>query len=122
MAAKSKSAETKAKRKVAGGKKKGGTKKATAKPTIAGTLEDRLDQLTGEMDRLAAQAKQAIATSEKEYGRILNELGTKRAAAQEELDRLVNKGDTALHDVSAGFEKAAKDLDQAIRKAFSRFS
>ena len=42
--------------------------------------------------------------------------------AQEELDRLVNKGDTALHDVTAGFEQAAKDLDQAIRKAFSRFS
>ncbi len=121
MAKKSKSAVKKAKKKPAG-KKKETAKEPSTKSTAARQLESQLEQLSREIQRVGAQAKEAIASTERESQRILTDLDNKRAVAQKELDRLLGQGDTAFRDLTQGFEKAVQDLDEALKKAFGRFS
>ena len=124
MAKKSKgsAAKSKKKNKSPGKDKSAGQKKPSARSLAVEELQSRLKQLSLEIERVGEQASKAIVKTEQESQRILQELDNKRAAAQEELNQLVDKGGTAFRDLSSGFGKAVDDLEQAIKKAFGRFS
>ncbi len=118
MAAKSKSGTLKSKGKSAGAKTKKALKTATA--SSATKLEARLEELSREIDQVQAQAKKAIAKTQQKYEKILKNLRKKRVAAKRELEQLVNKGDTALHDLKGGVSGVARRFDRAVRRAFRR--
>ena len=123
MAKKSKGSAAKPKQKKGVGKKKSTEKqKASARSSAVEELQDRLKQLSLEIERVGEQASRAIVRTEEESQRVLRELDKKRAAAQEELNLLVDKGGNAFRDLSSGFGKAVDDLEKAIKKAFGRFS
>ena len=124
MGKKSKRSGEKSKKKSGDSKKSkpSENKKSSARASAVEELQTRLKQLSLEIERVGEQASKAIVKTELESQRILKDLDQKRAAAQEELNQIVDKGGTAFRDLSSGFGKAVDELEQAIKKAFGRFS
>ncbi len=97
MGKKSKRSGEKSKKKSSDNKKSkpSENQKSSARASAVEELQTRLKQLSLEIERVGEQASKAIVKTELESQRILKDLDQKRAAAQEELNQIVDKGGTA---------------------------
>lgn len=84
-------------------------------------LQAQLDEWGAEIDRLKAKADAAGADAQLEYNKQLDELRSKRAAANEKLAELKATSGDAWEDLKDGITKAWGSLSDAMKSAKDRF-
>ena len=72
------------------------------------------------MDRVGKRAKKAVAATEKEFDRLVNDLGKKSKVAEKKLMKIVSKREAIFKDLKLGFESAAKEIDKSVKTALKR--
>ncbi len=84
-------------------------------------MHSKLDTWSAEINKLSARADQVGADTRAEYRKHIDELHTKKAAAQKHLDELRQTGEGAWEDLKAGMEMAWDAIGEAVDSAKSRF-
>ena len=84
-------------------------------------MHSKLDIWSAEIDKLSAKADQVGADARVEYHKHIDELRTRKAAAQKRLDELRQTGEGAWEDLKAGVEMAWDAIGEAVDSAKSRF-
>ena len=84
-------------------------------------VEAQLDEWKAEIDKMKAKADKAVAGSQLEYYKRIEELRSKQKSAQEKLKELKEAGGDAWGDLKAGVDLAWESLGEAVKSANSRF-
>jgi uncharacterized coiled-coil DUF342 family protein len=84
-------------------------------------LQAQLDEWKAEIDKLKAKADKAEANAQLEYYKQIEELYSKRDAAQEKLKELKEASEDAWEDIKVGVELAWDSLGEAVKSAMLRF-
>lgn len=85
-------------------------------------LADQLREWDTEIDELKVKAHLAKADAKDELAKQLEELRTKREAAQGKLQQLQEAGDEAWDDIKVGVEKSWTEMKGAFRSAMAKFT
>jgi len=85
-------------------------------------MEAKIEEWQAEIDRLKAKSKQQTADSEIDFNEKVEKLEQKQETARSDLENIKNSSSDAWEDLKAGAEKAANDLDDAIKSAKKQFS
>lgn len=91
------------------------------KDAYAQKLQAQLDQWNAEIAKLKAKADSTQADAKIEYYEEIDRLRKEQLEAQEKLNELRQAGETAWEDLKAGVENAWDSLENALKKAASRF-
>lgn len=84
-------------------------------------LQAQLDAWNAEIDKLKAKADSEEADAKIKYYEQIDNLRKEQLDAQEKLTELQKAGETAWEDLKAGVESAWDSLENAMKKAASRF-
>ncbi|MDW7711061.1 MAG: hypothetical protein SCH98_11350 [Deferrisomatales bacterium] len=84
-------------------------------------LKAKLDEWNAAIDRLGGRVREIQAERRGEYERLLGELRTKRAEAQDKLSRIGSSAEGAWQELRTGADKAWKELHEAVERFRSRF-
>ncbi|SRR5690606_2997399 len=87
-----------------------------------GRMKKALDELNEKISALESKIKEAAADLSVKYKPELDELKKLRRQVEEKLQEFRDPAKTAFKDIIAGFDKAASELNSALRKAYSRFN
>lgn len=85
-------------------------------------LADQLHQWDVEIDELNARVDRANAEAKMEHLNQIDDLRTKKEAAQSQMKQLQAAGDDAWDDMKAGVEKSWTELSGAFASAFAKFT
>jgi hypothetical protein len=85
-------------------------------------LADQLHQWDVEIDELSGRAGKARAEAKTEHLNGIDDLRTKKEAAQNQMKQLQTAGDDAWDDMKAGVEKSWTELTGAFASAFAKFA
>ncbi|NEP60566.1 MAG: hypothetical protein F6K31_26795 [Symploca sp. SIO2G7] len=83
-------------------------------------VKAQLKKMNAQIDELKAKGKKAQANASIEYHNQLEQLYTKRDAAQRKLEEIQKAGEEAWSELQAGFEQAWNDLSTAFEKAAAK--
>jgi len=84
-------------------------------------VQAQLEKMNAQIDELKAKGKQAKADASVEYHSQLEQLYTKRDAAQLKLEEIQKAGEEAWSELQGGFEQAWNELSSAFEKAAAKF-
>lgn len=96
-------------------------KENTAKEAFQEKLEMQLREWDKKLDGLKGKAKKAKADLRHDLEAQLEALRAKRAAAQDKLQELRQRGDSAWDDLKDGAEKIWEEMHEALDRIVSRF-
>ena len=84
-------------------------------------MESEFRELGRKLDGLVGKSRVAETRVRAKYAKQIKALKTKQAAAKLTLDRLKRQSAAAGAPLKAGFKKAWRDIDAAVRQATKRF-
>ena len=84
-------------------------------------IQAKLDEVSAEIERLQAKAREAEADAEIAYNKQIDELRKKHEELKNKLDEVMHAGEDAWKDIKAGAELAYESLSDALKSATSRF-
>jgi uncharacterized protein YlxW (UPF0749 family) len=84
-------------------------------------LKKQVQQLSKQVDKAEKDAEKALKQTERDYRQVLKQLRTERDQLKKRLGVLAVQGESAFDDMRSGVESAAKDLYEAVTKAYGRF-
>lgn len=85
-------------------------------------VQAQLDKIDAQLKEYQAKADQAKVEAAVSYHSHVEELMTKRDAAERKLDELGKAGEAAWQDVQKGFESAWNELTRSFARASEQFS
>lgn len=94
----------------------------SAKEAYIKKLRANLDEWRADIIKLKAQAERAESEAQLSYYKEIEELRTRQEEARDKLDELREASDDAWEDMKIGLDKAWDDINQAMKRAVSRFS
>jgi chromosome segregation ATPase len=86
-----------------------------------GKLTAQLKQWDGEIEKLEAKVEKAGSEAKAGYNRQIQELRSKKAAAQEKLEKIKRASEEAWERMKSGVEEAFDDVKNAFKSALSKF-
>lgn len=81
----------------------------------------QLKQWDAEIAKLEARAQKAGADAEANYSKQIENLRSKKQAAQDNMEQVKQASDEAWHELRSGAEKAFDDVKTAFQSALSKF-
>lgn len=84
-------------------------------------VQAELTKMNARIDEYRAKAEQAKADVEANYYSQIEELLSKRDAAQSKLEELQQSSEAAWQDLQKGFESAWNEFSHAMERASQRF-
>jgi hypothetical protein len=84
-------------------------------------LADQLKHWDSEIEKLEAKAQNAKSMAQAEYSKQIQELRSKKDAAQAKLEKLRLAGEGAWKELKSGTETAVNDLKNAFQAALAKF-
>ncbi|MEJ2105111.1 MAG: hypothetical protein P8X47_11115 [Ignavibacteriaceae bacterium] len=88
-------------------------------------MHEKLDEFNKKIDELENFIKSKKETSSKKYDSLIkeirNDIDEKKKILLEKGNELSDSGKSALSDLKVGFEKASRELGEAIKDAKNKF-